>query len=479
MSERIFTGLTIDGGGVRGIISARLLQEVEERTGKPICELFDLIAGASTGAILAGALAAPSKEDPSKPRYTAKEMVTFYQEYSHVIFPEDRFRQWKHFVPAMNGFFDPEPFERLLEDKLENLTLRDSLTHLMMAGADMKKFTPVWMSYFHEKDKHKDKYQKWENLKIRDAIRASASPPLVFPAKYIYTQPNKNMPEAADRHAFLDGSLFASTLPRRAHSKAKQMAPQNARIVMLSVGTGSLEQSLTPDAMNKMTPFDWLRTVTFSASTELTLQDLLNDLYEEIGNDLCRLDVVIDGQADDAPTTGLFDARKENMDKLLKLAEDLISEKDQEIDRICTLLLAKHQQDLNLEHSRDALSHLYEKLNNVSSVRDLNQLYTKIVQYSADIKDQSPAAKDIEVYELCQEVSPEHFPQLKEFYHARHNQLSHLEANPKKQKGIARFFNFSCLRRGSNDNKKPAATQKPDTPPAEPKQAQKGPRRQP
>jgi|AntRauTorcE11897_2_1112592.scaffolds.fasta_scaffold00529_3 predicted acylesterase/phospholipase RssA len=478
MSKRIFTVLTIDGGGVRGIISARLLQEIEERTGLPTCELFDLIAGSSTGGILAGALSAPAKDDPTKPRYTAKEMVAFYQEYSHIIFPEDKFRQWKHFVPAMSGFFDPKPLEDILEEKLENLTLRDTLTHLMMAGADMKRFAPVWMSYFHEQDKQNAEYQKWENLKLRDAIRASASPPLVFPAKYIYTQPNKNMPEAADRHAFLDGSLFASTLPRRAHSKAKQIAPQDARIVLLSVGTGSLEQSLTPDAMNKMTPFDWMRTVIFSASTELTLQDLLNDLYEEIGSDLCRLDVVIDGKADEGPSTGLFDAQKDNMDKLLKLAEDLISEKDQEIDRICTLLTAKHQQDLDMEHSRDALSHLYEKLGDVSSVRDLNQLYTKIVQYSADIKDQQPAAKDVEVYELCQEVSPEHFPQLKEYYNARHNELSHLEANPQKKKGLARFFNFSCLRRGSNDNKKSKPAQNPETKP-EPKKANKNSGRQP
>ena len=92
MSKRIFTVLTIDGGGVRGIISARLLQEVEKRTDKPIAELYDLVAGVSTGAILAGSLTAPSAEDPTKPRFSAKDMVDFYLSYAKEIFPEDRFR---------------------------------------------------------------------------------------------------------------------------------------------------------------------------------------------------------------------------------------------------------------------------------------------------------------------------------------------------------------------------------------------------
>jgi len=41
--------LAIDGGGIRGIIPAVVLAAIEKQSGKPICELFDLIAGTSTG----------------------------------------------------------------------------------------------------------------------------------------------------------------------------------------------------------------------------------------------------------------------------------------------------------------------------------------------------------------------------------------------------------------------------------------------
>ena len=92
MSDRkTFNVLSIDGGGIRGIIPAMVLAEIEERTDKPICELFDLIAGTSTGGILALALTKPdpnlsdSDADP-QPEYTAERLVSLYQDSGRDIF---------------------------------------------------------------------------------------------------------------------------------------------------------------------------------------------------------------------------------------------------------------------------------------------------------------------------------------------------------------------------------------------------------
>src|SRR5438046_5834880 len=61
---KFFRVLALDGGGIRGIITARVLKALEDRCGAPIARLFDLIVGTSTGGLLALGLAAPA--DPPK-----------------------------------------------------------------------------------------------------------------------------------------------------------------------------------------------------------------------------------------------------------------------------------------------------------------------------------------------------------------------------------------------------------------------------
>jgi len=69
--------LSIDGGGIRGIIPAIVLAEIERRTGSKIAGLFDLIAGTSTGGILALGLTRPGND--GTPRYSASDLVTLYE----------------------------------------------------------------------------------------------------------------------------------------------------------------------------------------------------------------------------------------------------------------------------------------------------------------------------------------------------------------------------------------------------------------
>jgi uncharacterized protein len=53
--------LAIDGGGIRGIIPAMVLAELERRAGRPTADMFDLISGTSTGGIVAIVLTRPGR----------------------------------------------------------------------------------------------------------------------------------------------------------------------------------------------------------------------------------------------------------------------------------------------------------------------------------------------------------------------------------------------------------------------------------
>ncbi|MCA9892044.1 MAG: patatin-like phospholipase family protein [Anaerolineae bacterium] len=82
---RTFKVLSIDGGGIRGIIAAKFLAEIEHCINQSISELFDFIAGTSTGGILALGLTLP--DERGNPSYTAQEGVELYRSKVSIVFP--------------------------------------------------------------------------------------------------------------------------------------------------------------------------------------------------------------------------------------------------------------------------------------------------------------------------------------------------------------------------------------------------------
>jgi uncharacterized protein len=83
--------LAIDGGGIKGIVPAMILAEIEKRTGRQIHELFDLIAGTSTGGILSLGLVKPDDEDRKQAKYSAEKLAELYDEERHKIFKKKKF----------------------------------------------------------------------------------------------------------------------------------------------------------------------------------------------------------------------------------------------------------------------------------------------------------------------------------------------------------------------------------------------------
>ena len=85
--------LSIDGGGVRGIIPAQVLVRLERKirrksgdAGARIADCFDMLAGTSTGGLLVCLLLSPDLENPDRPRFTARDAVRLYLQRSGEIF---------------------------------------------------------------------------------------------------------------------------------------------------------------------------------------------------------------------------------------------------------------------------------------------------------------------------------------------------------------------------------------------------------
>ena len=90
--------LSIDGGGLRGIIPAVWLNEIETRTRRPISHMFNMIAGTSTGAIIGSALSLPqSRNGTKKPKFSASDILEIYVDKGAQVFSNKKGNIWSFF----------------------------------------------------------------------------------------------------------------------------------------------------------------------------------------------------------------------------------------------------------------------------------------------------------------------------------------------------------------------------------------------
>src|SRR6516165_6319653 len=83
-----FCILSIDGGGLRGVVPVTILKTIEAKTGKRIHELFNFISGTSTGGLITAAISIKNPIEPTTPLYTLDDVMDVYVHRGHEVFPE-------------------------------------------------------------------------------------------------------------------------------------------------------------------------------------------------------------------------------------------------------------------------------------------------------------------------------------------------------------------------------------------------------
>lgn len=463
--KRIFTVLCIDGGGVRGVIPARILQEIEERTGKPIAEMFDMVGGPSTGAIIAAGLTVPDPQEPTKPRHSALEIKNFYHQHTPKIFPEMKFKGLRKISSSV--MYDPKPLEDALENNFGDAKMKDSLTHLMIPATDIKNFRPVWINSF--KGQKDTSEEGWSTMTMKDAIRASTTAPTYFPSKYYKTQPNEDMPNVTHRHALIDGGFFAGNMLRRMLTQAKKLAPPDAEIVVVHVGTGNVDHSLSPEEFNKLGPIGLVSkssgNLLISLATSINAEDIADDVRDEIGDRFVSFDGIINRDADpSAPSASLDDSSAENLKSLERFAERIIKDNGTEIDRLCNMLKHRSYAEELHRDSLAALQTLSEKLAEPKTVKSLTKLYKKIISFSTGIDDgNKPEEGDAELKALAGRLTETHKSDLDRIYNVIQDKLDNQSKilNSIKEAGddLTKFVKkiTGMEQKPDNDNRKPDA----------------------
>jgi patatin-like phospholipase/acyl hydrolase len=149
------TILSIDGGGVRGIIPAVQLTELEKKLQEldgpdsRVVDYFDLVAGTSTGSLVASLVTVPDPNKPTRPRFSAAEFTEIYINNAPTIFPPSTgpFGQlWKTIVSLFGPKYSGKGLESVLEELLGDDPLSIPLTSVIIPSFDINTQQPVFFS---------------------------------------------------------------------------------------------------------------------------------------------------------------------------------------------------------------------------------------------------------------------------------------------------------------------------------------------
>ena len=240
--------LSIDGGGIRGIIPLACLIELEKVEGRPSREIFDMVAGTSTGAVIAAGIAIG---------ISARGLMAIYRNLAESAFQALPF--WKVALNLGNHRYSSAFIEKTLDEIGADREINSLPIDIFITG----KNTVSSRTDFFVRD-NEGNAARWGRLPLKDAVLASTAVPTYFPA-HSATLDGKT-------HTWVDGGVGVSGNPcyqasvEAIHYSAGAYPPGDTR--MLSFGTGR-----TPHPINA-------HKASFLGWGEWVLRELLEDASE-------------------------------------------------------------------------------------------------------------------------------------------------------------------------------------------------------
>ena len=310
------TILSIDGGGIRGIIPAMVLKEIEDRTGKRTADLFDVIAGTSTGGLLALGLTCSGEE--SAPKFTAEDLVELYVDEGEMIFPRELFGRLRQ---LRDEKYSAAGLEGVLKKRFEDARLKEALTGVIVPAYDIEHRQPL----FFRSQRAKDEPDTHDFL-MRDVARATSAAPTYFEPLRLPAQ------GARDDYTLIDGGVFANNPGMCAFVDADAGKARADGTLVVSLGTGQLTRPLPYGEARNWGLAGWGRRILdivfdgVSDTVDYQLREILGDGYYRFQTDLDK------GQDE------LDDTSPANIKSLKEEAEQLLTKHGDDIDALCRTL---------------------------------------------------------------------------------------------------------------------------------------------
>ncbi len=301
-----------------------VLAEIERRTGERIAKMFDLVAGTSTGGILALGLTKPGQD--GEPEYGAEELTRLYEAEGKNIF----FIPVWHRIRSAGGLAEEKypatGIEEVAEGYFGDVRLAQAHKEILITAYEIEGRSPWFFKRRHARDHRKE----GDNFLMRDVARATSAAPTYFEPFLIEGGPHNGC-------ALIGGGVHSNNPAMCAYVEARKIHPEENDFLVVSMGTGELTRSLPYEEVKGWGLALWAQpilNVVFDGVAD-TVDYQLRELLASEGDDrrYYRFQTVLDIGKDD-----MDDASRTNIAALKAKAREIISENDAALESLCAKL---------------------------------------------------------------------------------------------------------------------------------------------
>ena len=281
--------LSLDGGGIRGIISCVILKYIEEQLQQQdnpnakIGDYFDLIAGSSTGGLITALLLFPDGNKNSK--YSVEEALNLYSKKGNDIFNVPFFQYLLNPFGLLKEKISDYNIEKQLEEVFGNLELKDLTKPCLITSYDITARKAMLFTSHNAG-------QPIKNFYVKDVCRATSAAPTYFePAQInsLYKQ----------QFTLIDGGVYANNPALCAYAEARKINFSNILndkqkpdyptindMIIISIGTGTVLKPYYFEDFDNAGKLKWISPlidILLSSNVE-TVDYQLQKMYETLGN---------------------------------------------------------------------------------------------------------------------------------------------------------------------------------------------------
>jgi len=337
--------LSIDGGGIRGIIPGQVLVALErkiiEKTGNSdarLADYFDMIAGTSTGGILTCAYLLP--DENNRPKFTAEEVVNLYKNKGKVIFQRHAFKSLITLWGLLDEKYRATGLEKALKEYFGDYKLSDLIKPSLITAYEITHRKAFFFTSHDAGVKSADFY-------LTDVARATSATPTYFEASRVISTDMEIL-------SLVDGGVFANNPALCAYAEARKLFTRDGSekhicakdMMILSLGTGSVKKRYNHYRAKNWGMAGWVKPlfdIMMSGVSE-TVDFQLNQIYDavEAQHQYIRINPEIPYTVDENMDT----VTDKNLKALQNLGDETAQKYDDQLDRVVEMLLSSDQKEI-------------------------------------------------------------------------------------------------------------------------------------